>query len=165
VGQPEMLRVPIRLDGQGKVMALAKEVPVLYGEKPALVTLQPVSRLWVGAAQPPDFSGTPPPSYQPFFLLLETTAADYCATLGKPERDEEFEHLYRQLRRRPDGHDPNPLFSYMQAAARLYLSLRDVSQAEFEAVVNRLGRSAKTFRTHVDSTNYWQRVLRTLVAS
>ena len=159
VDQPEMLRVAIQRDENKKVMVLRGEVPVMGNEGLVLVSLKPISKLWTGSAVPPDLSRTPPPRYQPFFLLLESTAANYCAALGRPESDDEFERLYRQLRRRPDGDDAHPLFSYLQGAARLYMSLRDVSQAEFEAVVNRLSQSAKWHSTHVGSTNYYREVL------
>jgi hypothetical protein len=162
VDQPELLRVAIQRDENKKVMKLGTEVPVMGNEGLMLVTLQPLSKLWTGSAAPPDLSRTPPPQYQPFFLLLESTAANYCAATGKAETDDEFERLYRQLRRRPDGDDPHPLFSYLKGAARLYMSLRDVSQAEFEAVVNRLSQSAKWHSTHVGSTNYHREVLRNL---
>jgi hypothetical protein len=122
--------------------------------------LEPISQLWTGSAVAPDFSFAPPPEYEPFFILIEATAAEFCDATGRPERDREFERLYRLLRRRPDGVDANPLFSYLRAAARLYLSLRDVSRAEFEAVANRLRVSARTFSTRIDSTNYHHFVLK-----
>jgi len=157
--QPEMLRVAIQRDENKKVLPLRAEVPVMGNEGLVLVKLKPLSQLWTGSAVPPDLSRTPPPQYHPFFLLLESTAANYCAAVGKPETDDEFERLFRQLRRRPDGDDAHPLFSYLQGAARLYLSLRDVSQAEFEAVANRLSQSAKWHSSHVGSTNYYREVL------
>ena len=159
VEQPELLRVAIQRDEQKKVVRLRGEVPVMGNEGLMLVTLKPVTKLLTGSAVPPDLSRTPPPQYQPFLLLLESTAANYCAAMGKAETDDEFERLFRQLRRRPDGDDPHPLFSYLQGAVRLYMSLRDVSQAEFEAVVNRLSQSAKWHSTHVGSTNYYREVL------
>ncbi len=162
VDQPEMLRVAIQRDENKKVMKLGTEVPVMGNEGLMLVSLQPLTKLWTGSAVPPDLSRTPPPQYQPFFLLLESTAANYCAAIGKAETDDEFERLYRQLRRRPDGDDPHPLFSYLRGTARLYMSLRDVSQSEFEAVVNRLSQSAKWHSTHVGSTNYHREVLQKL---
>jgi hypothetical protein len=55
--------------------------------------------------------------------------------------------------------DANPLFSYLRAAARLYLSLRDVSRAEFKAMANKLRVSARAFATRRDSTNYHHFVL------
>jgi hypothetical protein len=159
VERPELLRVAIQRDEQKKVVKLRGEVPVMGNEGLMMVTLQPLSKLWTGSAVPPDLSRTPPPQYEPFLLLLESTAANYCAAIGKPETDDEFERLFRQLRRRPDGDDAHPLFSYLQGAVRLYMSLRDVSQAEFEAVVNRLSQSAKWHSTHVGSTNYYREVL------
>ena len=162
VDQPELLRVPVQRDEQQKVVPLGDDVPVMGNEGLVLVKLQSLSRLWTGTVVPPDLSRTPPPQYHPFLLLLETTAANYCAATGKAETDDEFERLFRQLRRRPDGREAHPLFSYLQGAVRLYQSLRDVSQAEFEAVVNRLSQSAKWHSTHVGSTNYHRDVLRGL---
>ena len=129
------------------------------GSRVVPVKLKPISQLWMGTRRPPSLAGTPPPEYQPLLLMLELTAAHYCLSLRKVETDAEFERLYRQLRRRPDGQDANPLFSYLQGTARLYLSLRDVSQAEFEAVAQRLSQSARHFSTHVGSTNYHHLVL------
>ena len=92
--------------------------------------------------------------YLLFFMLIERTAFDFCATTKRAERDEELRRLYQQLRRRPAALDDNPLFSYLQAAARLYMSLRDVSRAEFEAVAQRLSRSARRYADGPGSRNY-----------
>ncbi len=159
---PELLRVPIVLGAQRRVMPLEGDLPVPVTndeEQVVWLPLRSISQLWTGSATPPDFSVAPPPEYEPFFLLLEATAADYCDATHQPERDAEFERLYRLLSRRPDSADSNPLFSYLRAAARLYLSLKDVSRAEFEAVTDRLRRSAKTFTSRLDSTNYYRLVL------
>lgn len=163
--QTELLRIPIQVSPRGQVTPLDEEVPVMEAGSPglALVKLKPISQLWTGTAVPPSMAGTPPEQYDPFFLMLELTAADYCGTMRKAVLDTEFERLYRQLRRRPDGTDANPLFSYLRAAARLYMSLRNVSRAEFEAVAQRLSQSGRHFSTHVGSTNYYQRVLRELL--
>jgi hypothetical protein len=163
VEEPGLLRIPFKFDSQHRLQPLDEAVPVLDSEphKKEVVTvrLKPISQLWTGAAVPPDMSREPPPEYQPFFMLLEWTAADYANVVGKPEPDTEYERLYRQLRRRPDGQDSHPLFSYLRAAARLYLSLKDVSRAEFEAMAHRLSQSARHFSTHVGSTNYHRLVL------
>jgi hypothetical protein len=159
---PELLRVPTALGEQGRVVPLDPDLPVPVMDDDGRVVwlpLAPISRLWRGSAVAPDFSFAPPPEYEPFFILIEATAAEFCDAIGRPERDREFERLYRLLRRRPDSMDANPLFSYLRAAARLYLSLRDVSRAEFEAVANRLRVSARTFSTGSGSTNYHHFVL------
>lgn len=162
VEQPEMLRVAIQRDENKKVVNPRDDVAVMGNEGMVLLKLKPISQLFTGSAVPPDMSRAPPLEYQPFFLLLESTAANYCAAIGKPETDDELERLYRQLRRRPDGEDKHPLFAYLRGAARLYMSLRDVSQAEFEAVLNRLSQSAKWHSSHVGSTNYYREVLQGL---
>lgn len=161
-GQPELLRVPTVLGEQQRVLPLEGDLPVPVKddeERVVWLPLRSISQLWTGSVMPPDFSVAPPPEYEPFFLLLEATAAEYCDATHQPERDKEFERLYRLLGRRPDAVDANPLFSYLRAAARLYLSLKDVSRDEFEAVAERLRRSAKTFASRLDSTNYYRLVL------
>ncbi len=128
-----------------------------------LVELKPLTALFVGTRQPPPMRGEPPAEYLAFFHTIEFTAAKACEARGRPEADGEFARLYRHLRRRPDGTDPNPVFGCLQSAARMYLSLRDVSCAEYEAVIDRLHRSARTFHTHVGSTNYYTHALRPLL--
>jgi hypothetical protein len=86
--------------------------------------------------------------------MIEGTALDYCQVTNQPETDEEFYRLYRHLSRRPDGRDSHPLFSYLQAAAQLYMSIKDTSRAEFEAVTGRLALSARHFSMGPTSRNY-----------
>lgn len=127
------------------------------------VDLKPLTALFVGNRQPPPMRGEPPVEYFPFFYALEHAAAMACVARGRPEPDAELERVYRHLRRHPDGKNPNPTFGCVQRAAQVYLSLRDISRAEYEAVVDRLSRSARTFDTHVGSTNYFTRVLEPLL--
>ncbi|NPD24795.1 hypothetical protein [Corallococcus exiguus] len=165
VEDPMRLFIPVERDEHGQVKVVGDEVPVRFGDVTAHVRLQPISALWTGNKQPPDFSRPPFPEYEPFFFLIEATAAGFCRDTRHAEVDQEFSQLYRHLARRPDGHHKNALFSYLRAAARLYLSLRDVSQAEFEAVAQRLHQSAKLHAGHVGSTNYFQAVLRQVLGA
>jgi len=151
-----VLTVSVQFDDQKKVRPAGEEVTVTCRESRATVRLKKLSELFVGSAAPPDFEDGPTPEFEGFFALIEFTAVDYCTVTGQVEPDNEFERLYRQLKRRPDGQDSNPLFSYLQAAARLGLSLRDTSRAEFEAVAARLSRSARTFSFGPTSRNYYQ---------
>lgn len=160
VDQPDHLYVAVEWEDGKRVLPVGERVQVRAGELLTHVTLQPISKLFTGDTKPPSFAKAPPPEYHPFFFLIEATAAGYCRAVRNTETDQEFERLYRHLLRRPDGTDRNPLFSYLQGAARLYMSLRDISQAEFEAVVERLHQSAKHHQTHVGSINYFQDVLR-----
>lgn len=146
--------IPIQVDEQRRVVELSREVPVQAGKAVAMVRLKDVQDLFAGDAQPPDFSQGPTPEYQLVFLLVERTALDYCRVAGKAERDMEFHRIYAHLRRRPDGQYPHPLFSHLRAAMRLAMSLRDLSQAEYEGIVGRLSRSAKRFSMGETSRNY-----------
>ena len=127
------------------------------------VDLKPLSALFVGNRQPPNMRGEPPAEYFPFFYALEHAAAMACVVRGRPEPDAELERIYRHLRRHPDGKNPNPTFGCVQRAAQVYLSLRDISCAEYEAVLDRLSRSARMFDGQVGSTNYFTRVLEPLL--
>jgi hypothetical protein len=153
-------------------LSLALAIPPQLEQRPVVVehegrqvelALRPLSNLFSGTAAAPKFKREPPAEYVPFFATVEAAAGFACLARGRPERDEEFERLYRHLRRRPDGTDSNPLFYWLQNAARIYLSLRVTSRAEFEAVMDRLSQSARTFHTHVGSTNYFTHALQPLL--
>jgi hypothetical protein len=146
-------RIRVQLAGNGLLEPLESRVTVEAGKAFASVELKTIPQLFAGARVPPDFKTGPTPEYVAFFAIIEATALA-CCVAAAPEYDREFERLYAQLRRRPVGKDGNPLFSYLRAAVRLYMSLRDVNQAEFERVVQRLSRSAGHFTTDVASTNY-----------
>jgi len=146
--------VHIVVDERGSIVPLRGQIALVVGEQLVSLTLRPLSESFTGNVEPPSFANGPTPKYLPFFALLERTVIEYCRAARRREYDEELERLYRQLRRRPDGEDKNPLFAYIQAAARVYVSLVDTSRAEFDAVLNRLSRSASHFRTSPMSTNY-----------
>lgn len=121
--------------------------------------LKPCSELFTGDRQPPSLEGEPPDEYLDFFVILESTLARACALDGHAQTDDEVERLFRYLKKRPDGVDRNPIFAVLQQAARLYMSLRPTSRAEYEAVMDRLSRSARTFSLGKGSRNYYLNVL------
>jgi hypothetical protein len=146
--------IGIKVDEAGRVQPVGDEVLVTAGPKTAHIALKKISQLFAGTKTPPTFRDGPTGEYVLFFALIESTVIDFCRWAGRPEYDAEVERLYAHLRRRPDGHDANPLFSYMQAAARLYMSAFNVSQAELDAVCRRLSKSASHFALGPTSTNY-----------
>ena len=163
--RPELLQVAIELEQDGQPIPLSEgeEVPVVDASwTMARVKLKPISQLWTVAERSPFLLRTAP-QHESFLLLLESTAGIYCTTLDQPTTDTEFERLYRKLHRHPDGEDPQPLFSYLKGAARLYLSLRDVSRAEYESLTHRLCKLAVRSRSHMGSTNYLHRVVYSVV--
>ncbi|HYO54367.1 hypothetical protein [Archangium sp.] len=157
--RPELLQVAIQFGPHGQAIPLGEEVPVVdEAWTMAHVKLKPISQLWTTTEMTPFLLRTPP-QHEAFLLLLESTAGIYCTAMNRPETDAEFGRLYHKLRRNPDGQDDHPLFSYLQGAARLYLSLRSVSRPEYEAMTHRLSKLARRFCSHEGSTNYHRKVL------
>lgn len=150
-------------DDQGKAIAPSAEVAVDTEEGQKNLALRPIRELFSGNARPGDLSKGPTPELEPFFLLLEHTVVQFCDADGRDETDQDMERIYSELRRRPDGAGGR-LHAYLRAAARLYMSCRDVSQAEYEAVMNRLVRSARTFSQPPLSRNYLWTLRQTLSA-
>jgi hypothetical protein len=150
--------VAIDVDDNGRVRTVGSEVVVIAGPKTARVTLKKISELFAGTRTPPSFRSGPTEEYTVLFALIEHTVIAFCRATGRLEYDAEMERLYTHLRRRPDGRDANPLFSYMQAAVRLYMSAFDVSAAELDAVCRRLSQSAGRFGDGPTSSSYCETV-------
>ncbi len=161
--EEEVPTLPIRVDpSTGRLLPPEQQdgrFLVHSGDAVCRVALEPMGQLYTGDVRAPDLSGFPNERYVPFFSVLELTAANYCAAAGRTPTDDEFARLYKELRAQPDVRGRSPLFAYLQAAARLYMSLRDVSKHEFRAVVGRLAKSAKTFRLSKRSCNYFANAL------
>lgn len=149
--------IGLRVDDERRLVPLADgdPVPVIVGDVVHSTRLEPISALFRGDRRPPRFHVGPTPEYALFFHAIETTIADCALHLEPPPTDQEFEQLYRQLRRRPDAPTgAAPVLSYMRAAVRLYMSLVDVSRAELDAVLNELGRSARRHASGHASRSY-----------
>jgi|GEM_PF-2128044 len=123
----------------------------------------PLRSLFRGGRAVQEFGSTPPAEYDLVFAFIERPMALFCAASAHPVRDEEFERLYTELRRRPDGRYQSPLYRYLQAVLRALLLLRPTSESEFEAVLRRLARSARTFGGGATSTHYFDNALRPLL--
>jgi hypothetical protein len=140
-------------DSAGKIVAPREGVQVQIGEGGETLALRPVRELFAGNRKAHDMSRGPTPELEPLFLLLEYTVVRFCDADGHDETDQEMERIYMALRRRPDD-EGGRLHGYLRAAARLYMSAREVSQGEYEAVMNRLAKSARTFSMPPVGRNY-----------
>jgi len=119
----------------------------------------PLRSLYRGGRVVAEFGSTPPGEYDPVFAFIERPLALFCAASAAPVRDAEFEKLFSELRRRPDGRYQSPLYRYLQAVLRALLLLRPTSESELDAVLRRLARSARTFGDGATSTYYFDKVL------
>jgi hypothetical protein len=152
--------VPVRVESEENPVPVPvdDEVIVTCGEDSEIVRLRKITELFAGNRVPPDLTMGIPDEYALFAATIERAAFDLSAAARRIPRDEEFADLYRRLWKRPDDSGGDLLGSYVRAGARLYMSLRDVSRAEFEAVVKRLAKSARTFAIGYTSTNYYEHV-------
>jgi hypothetical protein len=146
----------------GKLGAPGDAIVVRMGTTETNLTPRPLRELFRGSRKAPDLSRGPTPALMPLFLFLEATVVRFCEEDGRDETDEEMERIFSELRRRPDGRHLSPLHAYLHAAARVYLSARDVSEAEYEAVMSRLTKSARTFSIPPISRNYVTTLRRTI---
>jgi hypothetical protein len=145
--------VEILRTSDGKIAPVRNDVLLRDAGEELNVALKPLRELFTGSRKAPDLSRGPTPELMPFFLLLEMTVVRFCEADGRDETDQEMERIWSQLRRRPDGSDCT-LHSYLRAAARVYMARNEVSQAEYEAVMSRLAKSARTFATAPISRTY-----------
>jgi hypothetical protein len=139
----------------GKVVARRDggELVVRTAAGETKIQLRPIRQLFVGNERAPDLSRGPTPKLMPLFAFLEVTILRFCEAEGRDETDQEMERIFSLLKRRPDSLD-GPLHAYVRNAAQVFMALRDVSQAEYEAVLGRLAKSARTFAFPPISRNY-----------
>jgi hypothetical protein len=133
--------------------SIREDVLITDGTNSVLWRVASLKELFRGVKQPPSMSGEPPPFYMPMFYFIEQHALTFCGAFGD-KTDDEFEEVYRQLRRRPDGRAFNELHFFLWQVLAGLLGKRPVSAAEFEAILDRLQRSARTFRMGPVSRNY-----------
>ncbi len=108
--------------------------------------------LFRGDRQPPVL-GDYPEAYNDSFILFDLHVLEICKFFGD-RRDAEMKEIYSSLRRRPDGRSLGFVHDYLWQAAALVLGTRPLSQAEFEAIMERLERSCRTFEMDPTSRNY-----------
>ncbi len=140
-------------DERGKIAAPRDEVGLLVDGLDTRLVFRPLRQLFTGDAKAPDLSHGPTPELEAFFMLLEHAVVRFCDADERDATDQEMEQIFAELRRRPDTAG-GPLRSYLRATAQLYVSLRDVSAAQYEAVMARLAKSARTFSEVPISRNY-----------
>jgi hypothetical protein len=139
-------------DPGGRLLPVGADV-VVRADGELRFALPPVRELFRGTRKPGDLSRGPTPELEPMFAFIEETVVHVCDAEGSDETDQQMERIYAALKRRPDG-TGGCMHSYVRAAAGLYMSATDVSGAEYEAVMGRLAKSARTFSIAPISRNY-----------
>lgn len=147
---------------RGQPLAPGAVLKVQQGELETEVELPGIAELFRGDAPAPDLSAAPTEELAILFATLEGAFADFCEATGRQERDREMQRIYRRLRDRPDGSDRNPLFGHLRGALRLYMCQNDLSEAQYDAVLERLIQSVRRWAVGKDSVHYLAAVRQTL---
>jgi hypothetical protein len=108
--------------------------------------------LFRGDRKPPVL-GDYPQAYNDSFAVIDHHLLELCTVLGDL-RDAELKEIFSALRRRPDGRSLGFAHQYMWQVAALLLGTRPLSQAEFEAIMERMERSCRTFEIGPTSRNF-----------
>jgi hypothetical protein len=112
-----------------------------------------LSELYRGKVQPPPNLDRFPPEYVPLFYFVERHMITFCDGLGD-KSDQEFEEVYSNLRRRPEGRSLGPLHEFAWQVAAVMLGTRVISAAEFDGVIGALAASARRWAQRPISRNY-----------
>ncbi len=111
-----------------------------------------LSTLFRGSIVPPSLERYPK-AYVPLFAHIEEQVF-YQATELNAGRDDEFREIYSNLRRLPDGKSATALHAGIWQILALTLASTPISQAQFEAVVQRIAQSARSHSMGPSSRNY-----------
>lgn len=130
-----------------------EDVLMQDGKNGAVWKVPSLRALFRGNEPAPAFGDEPPPAYMPLFFFIEKHVLTFCESSGD-RTDGEFEEVYSNLRRRPDGKSTSDLHFFLWQAAAGLLGRWPLSAAEFDAIFGRLTRSARTFQMGVVSRNY-----------
>lgn len=131
-----------------------EEIPITDGEKDTIWNVSSLRDLFRGDRRPPPMgSGPPPAEYMPMFHLIEQHILNFCNEFGD-KSDQEFEKIFNDLRRRPDGAPRDELHAFIWQVAAVLAGRRPLSEHESEAIFDRLRRSARTFSIGPVSRNY-----------
>ncbi len=147
------LTVALRVHNDRPDVTTREEITISDGTNDATWTVPSLRALFRGERKPPEMSDRPPPAYMPVFWFIERHIITFCDAFGDTT-DQEFEGIFNQLRRRPDGKTTDDLHAFLWQVAAVLAGTRPLSAAEYEAILNRLRRSARTFSIAPVSRNY-----------
>jgi len=158
----ERLTVALETDDRGNIRLQDRHsIPVYDGKNFVRWQVAALGELLRGNRTPPPNMDHYPEEYCPHFFFIENHVLTFCAAKGD-RTDQEMEETYSMLRRRPDGRSLGIVHDFLWQVAALLLGTRVLSQAEFEALLGALERSARKWALRPVSRNYVAYLHRTL---
>ena len=150
----DKLTVPWEVDGKGHSPVKDRHSIPLYDQKKfADWPVASLPELFRGGKIPPADMDHYPPAYCSHFFFIEEHLLTLCDALGD-RSDQEMEEIYSALRRRPDRKSLGPTHDFLWQVSALMLGRHVLSQAEFEAILGTLERSARKWALRPISRNY-----------
>lgn len=150
----EELTVGVEADGQGRIRVKDRHsIPVYDQNQLAEWRVASLPELFRGSKVPPADMDHYPPEYCPYFFFIEGHVLTICEAMGD-RSDQEMEEIYSALRRRPDRKSLGPTHDFLWQVSALMLGQYVLSQAEFEAILGTLERSARKWALRPISRNY-----------
>ena len=108
--------------------------------------------LFRGSVLPPSLERFPAP-YDLILAHIESQVL-MAADSGLAGTDDQYRELYANFRRRPDGRSTSPLHDALWQILVLTLASTPLSREQFDAIVQRLSQSARTFSMGPSSRLY-----------
>ena len=148
------MTVAVEADGQGHIQVKDRHSISLHdGTKLADWPVASLPELFRGSQAPPADIAHYPPAYCPYFFFIEKHLLTICDAQGD-RTDQEMEEIYSVLRRRPGRKSLGPTHDFLWQVSALMLGRYVLSQAEFEAIMGTLERSARKWALRPISRNY-----------
>jgi hypothetical protein len=110
--------------------------------------------LWRGDEPAPSQAKVTENGYLPFLFAVESQVLLFAEVEKRVPYDDEIMEVYRALRCRPDGGSLSSLHDHLWQAVAFALGILPTSEAEYGALMARLERSARHWRSHATSRGY-----------
>jgi len=152
----KLAKVCVDVNAAGMIEIKTREsVIVSDKQKSAVVEFPSLASLFRGDAQAPQRfePGKLPEKYMLLFRSIERCVLAVI-DFGLHPFDGQFEEIYSQMRRRPDGRSLGLLHDIVWQAAALEMAKREWNQDELAFAFKILSSSAKRHRSSKDARNY-----------
>ncbi len=123
-----------------------------FGEQEMVWNAPELTALFRGSVLPPSLEQYPA-QYALILAHIESQVLT-VASSGLAGTDDQYRELYANFRRRPDGRCTSPLHEALWQILALTLASIPLSRDQFDAIVQRLSQSARTFSMGPSSRNY-----------
>ncbi len=157
--QPLDLRATLRFgcEAEGKRILIngRQNIACTDGARQAIWVAPPIQSLFRGNQPAPKDIARYPKAYVPHFAILEQSFLVLCNIRGDLT-DQEMEEIYTALLRRPDGRSLGVNHDFMWQACAFWLGTHEISQSEYEGVLDTLVASTRRWALKPVSRFYVQ---------